>query len=261
MPVQATAGRRGHRSGAQPRVARSTSSNVVSPRAATARACSRSRWRPVAAAAAASGLLGPRRGAAHDGRDLQHLEDADAARGSRIRRSRGSPRRAAGWRRRATSRSSPSRAAGPRRGLVRARRTTGTARRTSRWATTSDSDEATRNGSTPMSTSRVSAATRVVGVQRGEHEVAGQRRPAGRARRSRCRGPRRRGRRRGPGAAPRAARGEGHARLRSSTGTWVMPGQLDLDRVLERDDVALGGDDLARWRRRACWSCRSRSGR
>ena len=47
--------------------------------------------------------------------------------------------------------------------------------RTRRWASTASSDEATRYGSTPMSTSRVSAPGRVVGVQGGENQVAGQR--------------------------------------------------------------------------------------
>ena len=48
--------------------------------------------------------------------------------------------------------------------------------RTSRWAITPSTVLATRNGSTPMSISRVNGAGRVVGVQRAEHQVAGERR-------------------------------------------------------------------------------------
>ena len=48
--------------------------------------------------------------------------------------------------------------------------------RARRWATTQSIAEATRNGSTPISIRRVIARRRVVGVQRGEHEVAGERR-------------------------------------------------------------------------------------
>ncbi len=47
--------------------------------------------------------------------------------------------------------------------------------RTSRCAATSTIEDETRNGSTPMSISRVIDDGRVVGVQGGEHQVAGQR--------------------------------------------------------------------------------------
>ena len=47
--------------------------------------------------------------------------------------------------------------------------------RTSRWPSTASSVEAIRNGSTPMSIRRVTAPGGVVGVQGGEHQVAGQR--------------------------------------------------------------------------------------
>ena len=51
----------------------------------------------------------------------------------------------------------------------------GQSRRTSRCADDAVIDVATRKGSTPMSIRRVSADGRVVGVQRAEHQVAGQR--------------------------------------------------------------------------------------
>ncbi len=47
--------------------------------------------------------------------------------------------------------------------------------RASRCATTHSSAEATRNGSIPISIRRVIADGGVVGVQRGEHQVPGER--------------------------------------------------------------------------------------
>ena len=51
--------------------------------------------------------------------------------------------------------------------------------RPSRWARISSSAEDTRNGWTPMSTSRATVDGTVVGVQRGEDQVAGERGPDG----------------------------------------------------------------------------------
>ncbi len=47
--------------------------------------------------------------------------------------------------------------------------------RTRRWAMTASTDEATRNGSMPMSIKPGESAGRIVGVQRAEDQVAGQR--------------------------------------------------------------------------------------
>ena len=45
------------------------------------------------------------------------------------------------------------------------------------------------------------------------------------------------------------------------TWSWFTPGELVLDRVLDRDDVALGLVDLVERARRASWTCPSRSAR
>ena len=55
--------------------------------------------------------------------------------------------------------------------------------RTSRWPSTAISVEEIRNGSTPMSTRRVTAPGRIVGVQRAQDQVARQRRLNGNLRR------------------------------------------------------------------------------
>ena len=46
--------------------------------------------------------------------------------------------------------------------------------RTKRWASTASTEEATRNGSIPMSINRVKALGGVVGVEGAEDQVAGQ---------------------------------------------------------------------------------------
>ncbi len=61
-------------------------------------------------------------------------------------------------------------------GMIVRRLQLGHSMRARRWATTQSSAEATRNGSTPISISLRDRRRRVVGVQRGEHQVPGQRR-------------------------------------------------------------------------------------
>jgi hypothetical protein len=114
--------------------------------------------------------------------------------------------------------------------------------RTRRWATTSVSDDATRNGSTPMSTSRVTAATASLVCS-----VVSTRWPVSEALRA--------------SSAVSASR---TSPTRTMSGSWrrmlrsprakVRPdsrapdlrdaGHLDLDRVLEGDDVAVRCRDL-----------------
>ena len=47
-------------------------------------------------------------------------------------------------------------------------------RRASRWASTPDSEDVTRNGSTPISIKRIGRRRGIVGVEGGQHHVTGQ---------------------------------------------------------------------------------------
>ena len=114
------------------------------------------------------------RGALEDQRadrlgDRHHLIDADPAAVAGAARSASSrPARTARRRRGRVRRAPPRRPSG---GACSACR----ACRTSRWATMQSTAEDTRNGSMPMSIRRLERAGGVAGVQRREHEVAGER--------------------------------------------------------------------------------------
>ena len=132
--------------------------------------------------------------------------------------------------------------------------------RTRRCASTPSSDELSRNGSTPMSISRVTLDGASLVCTRGQHQVAGERgldrdlrglEVADLADHDHV----------GVLAQDRAQRlGEREVDLRVDL-RLADAGQLVLDRVLDRQDVGGAGVDAAAARRTAWWSCPSRWGR